>query len=443
MFFQKKNPVGKKDIHVLVLGNRGVGKTSLLATILYKNEMLRSIGIDFTADEDTGQLLDESIKGIENMFNMEDNIKVGGGIEGTTGFQDFRFRLKFTDKSWNEKTEFHIIFHDYAGGILADGEKEKQQYAMLKSYFLASRIVFILIDTPYLMEATGETAGEHNAKDQILTLFQEVGAMRTDQLLTLSQEVIEMSDGEIDQTLKIHKLFHEICEMGDGKMVAIVPTKCEYYLRNDQIVEVEDKIRREFNKLLSCIKQLNQAESEGKNKSKNDEKYKLYITPVQTVGGLEFCTMDNEKGELVANFRRTRPGSHFEPKNTDLLLLLCLRYVFENLLEYLPTKIEPKRRNKIIKSIEEYDGGKELEDCIAEYHKLETKNKKNKNDKELAECFRKMLQEFFSKYSNRKTIIDEICGQYDEIKDWHIINSNIKKLESDFESSFRQYFTQL
>lgn len=311
MFFQKKNPVGKKDIHVLVLGNRGTGKTSLLATTLYKNEMLRSIGIDFTADEDTGQLLKKSIDGIENMFNMEDNIKVGGGIEGTDDFQNFRFQLKFTDESWNEKTEFNIIFHDYAGSILADGEKDKR-YKKLRDYFLESQIVFILIDTPYLMETTGKTAGEHSAKDQILALFQEAGAV------------------------------------SDGKMVAIVPTKCEYYLRNDQIVEVEDKIRREFKQLLLCIKQSNQAEGEGKNKSKDAEKYKLYITPVQTVGGLEFCKMDNEKGELVAKFRRTRPGSHFEPKNTDLLLLLCLKYVFENLLEYLPTKIEPKRRNKII-----------------------------------------------------------------------------------------------
>lgn len=329
------------------------------------------------------------------MFNMEDNIKVGEGIEGTDDFQDFEFRLKFTDQSWNEKSEFNIIFHDYAGKVLSEGEKG-ENYEKLRKYFLESQIVYVLIDTPYLMEATGKTAGEHSAKEQILTLFQEVGAE------------------------------------SDGKMVAIVPTKCEYYLRNDQMTNVKDKIQRAFDELISYIKQLNKSGGEGK--------YKLYFTPVQTVGGLEYCKMKDEGGEQVATFRRTRPGSHFEPRNTDLLLLFCLKYVFENLFKYLTTQIEPQRRNKIIKSIEKSDDEKVLADCIKEYRSLETKNK---NNKELIEIFRQMLQAFFSEYSKRESIIGEICGQYDEIKDCHIIDSSKKKLEKDFESDFRQHFSQL
>lgn len=398
MWFRKKNKPVETDIEVLVLGNRGAGKTSLLATTLNETDRLELNGIDFKpADENTKALLKKSIDGIENMFKSKGRIEVGEGIEGTDGFQDFSFQLKFTDKSWNEASRFNIIFHDYAGGILAGGDKDKR-YKKLKEYFLRAQIVYILVDTPYLMEAKRKTIGEYSAKDEILALFddREENAVSVD------------------------------------KMVVIVPTKCEYYLQRDRFSDIEERIQKEFKELFQL------------NKAGEREKYKLCITPVQTVGGLEFCKMEDRDGRQAATYRRTKPGSQFKPENTDLLLVFCLEYLLGNFFEQMVTQIKPSKRNKIIKSIEKSDDRRELALYIDEYNETVAKNKKsgNKNSKEQADIFRRMMRSFFSVYGERETIINRICGQYAEIRDCYIIDMQQKELRDKYGKRFKQYFTE-
>ncbi len=403
MWFRKKNKPVNMDVEILVLGNRGAGKTSLLATTLNEMDKLDSSGIDFKpADEKTKALLKKSIDGIESMFNSKGRIEVGEGIEGTDGFQDFRFQLKFTDRSWNEASKFNLIFHDYAGGILAGGDKDKQ-YARLKEYFLRSQIVYILIDTPYLMEAKRKTIGEYSAKDEILALFDD----------------------------------EETTAKSADRMVVIVPTKCEYYLQRDRFSDIEDRIQREFKELFQL------------NKAGDKETYKLYITPVQTVGGLEFCRMEDKNGRQAATYRRTKPGSQFKPENTDLLLVFCLDYLLGNFFEQMVTQIKSSKRSKIIKSLEKSDDKRELAPRIDEYKDIADKNRKNrtKNTKRQAEkqqtdIFKQMMRVFFSEYGERESIIDKICGQYAEINDCYILYMEQKELRDMYGKRFKQHFTE-
>lgn len=402
MFWKKMHDSISKhtiaDIDILVLGNRGSGKTSLLATTLYNmNESLQSNGIILEpADEETDKRLKNSISEIENMFTSKGSVEVGEGIAGTDGFVDYSFQLTFTDESWNTTSDFSIKFHDYAGSILADGDKDKQ-YKELKEWFLKSQIVYILIDTPYLMESTRKTVAEYSAKDEILALFQRVGAD------------------------------------GANKMIALVPTKCEYYLRNSRISEIKDHIRTEFNEILSYINQLNKAEGR--------EKYKLYFTPVQTVGGLEFSRMENKEGRQVASFRRTKPNSQFKPVNTDLLLLFCIDYLFDCMFQQLAVQVKPKNRKNAVKSLSELDEENILSSYYEKYEKcISAKNKnKDETEKEAAEIFKDTLYAFFSEYGIRNSKIEKICKMYEEIHNCYIIYSSKKKLKDTSGKQFQQF----
>lgn len=401
MFWKKvfgsinKNTV--TDIDILVLGNRGSGKTSLLAATLYNmNELLQSNGIIFEAtDEETSSRLDNSISEIENMFTSKGIVEVGEGIAGTDGFIDYNFRLTFTDESWNTASGFNIKFHDYAGSILANGDKDKQ-YEILKEWFLKSQIIYILIDMPYFMEATRKTIVEYSAMDEILALFQRAGADSAD------------------------------------KMIAIVPTKCEYYLRNSRILDITNCIRTEFKEIMSHIGKLNKAEGR--------EKYKLYITPVQTVGGLEFSKMENREGKQVALFRRTKPNSQFKPVNTDLLLLFCMDYLFECFFKQMAAQVTPKTRTAIMTALSEEDDENVLSSYIEEYRNYIAVKK---NNDEAGEIFEKSLYMFFSEYGKREIKMKTICEPYGDVHNCYIIFNSKKKLEDNFGKRFRQQFTQL
>lgn len=409
MFWRKMHKGIKKhmmtEIDILVLGNRGSGKTSLLATTLYNmNESLQSNGIIFEpADEETDKRLKNSISEIENMFTSKGSMEVGEGIAGTDGFIDYGFRMAFTDDSWNVESDFSIRFHDYAGSILANGDKDKQ-YEELKKWFLKSQIVYILIDTPYLMESTRKTIAEYSAKDEILRLFQKAG------------------------------------DEGADKLIAIVPTKCEYYLRNGRATDVRDRIRAEFNEILSYIGQIN--------KKENREKYKLYITPVQTVGGLEFSRMENREGRQVASFRRTKPNSKFQPVNTDLLLLFCMDYLFDCMFLWTAVQVKPKIRKNAVESLSELDEEKILGRYMEEYVKCISNRDKRKEietetEKEAGEIFKNALYAFFSEYDKRESIIEKICKAYEDVHNCYIIFKSKKKLEDNFRNQFQQHFTQI
>ncbi|MCM1234639.1 MAG: hypothetical protein NC489_31440 [Ruminococcus flavefaciens] len=391
------------DIDILVLGNRGSGKTSLLSTTLYNmNELMQSNGIVFEAsDEETFRRLENSISEIKNMFTSNGIVEVGEGIAGTDGFIDYNFRLTFTDKSWNMASGFNIKFHDYAGSILSNGDKDKQ-YEVLKEWFVKSQIIYILIDAPYLMEATRKTITEYSAKNEILALFQKAGVDSAD------------------------------------KMIAIVPTKCEYYLRNSRALDITNHIRTEFKEIISCIGQLNKAEGR--------EKYKLYITPVQTVGGLEFSKMESRDGRQVALFRRTKPNSQFKPINTDLLLLFCMNYLFNSFFKQTVLQVKPKNRNAIMAFLIKSDDGNVLSNYSEKFDNyISVKNTKNKDEaeKEAGEIFKDALYVFFLEYGKRELKIQELCKQYEDIRNCYIVYSSKKKLEDNFGKRFRQEFTQL
>lgn len=399
MFWKKKSGKAKSsaigNIDILVLGNKGAGKTSLLAAMLYKKDKLEKYGIKFMPeDEETDKRLKQSISEMENMVTSEGDVKVGQGISGTDDFVDYNFSLEFTDQS---NCCFNIIFHDYEGGILTKGEGK--EYDKLKDVFLKSQVVFILIDTPYLMESTRKGFREQSAKDEILTLLQRLG-------------------GDYGK-----------------KLIAIVPAKCEYYLHNDRAFDVINQVRIEFDEILKCIDNLNNGDDE--------EKYKLYITPVQTTGGIEFSKMENEK----PLWRRTKPGSKFEPQNTDVLLLFCMNYLFDLFFRSSIERITLKNRKSVMEKLKSIDNTNKTKDYYEQYNKLiaqkKEKNKsKNEIEKESENILKEALYAFFEKY-DEETKIEKVCDIDQNVKKCHMIYCGKKEIIKNCGTSFKQHFTKI
>lgn len=375
-------------VDVLVLGVRGAGKTSLLATMLYdRNDLLKNKGLKFTADDDTKTRLKNAIDKMRDMVESGGELAIGEGLAGTVGLSDFNFQLKFEGNSWGETPDFRIAFHDYQGGILTGDTKDKD-YEKLAENFLKSQIVFILVDTPYLMEGDESLKKMYLAQDRILELFNDKG------------------------------------ENSGDKMIAFVPTKCEFYLRRNKGGEVKARIEKEFRDLFEKIRELN-----GKKK-----KYEVYFTPVQTIGGVEFTEIiEDEKGKR-ADFWRTKPGSQFKPENTDLLFLFCLKYLFGIFFQQSAAQITLRQMDPIKEKIEEMDEkSRKLDSDIEEYNKCKIEGQKK-------EIFGRLLRKFFSEYRNDRRILESVFDKDGKTKQCYIVDCGGKKLEEDFETEFRKNF---
>lgn len=392
----------RANIDVLILGNRAVGKTSLLATMLYKmNEQLRPNGITFeSADEETDRKLKESITKIEQMFLAEDSVGVGAGIDGTDRFEDYSFQLSFMDDSDETKKElssFKLIFHDHEGSVLADGDKGGWQYQQLREKFVQSRVIYVLVEAPYLMELSKrDEIAEISAKREILKLFQELGD-----------------------------------DCGE-KLIVVVPTKCEYYLRNNRRAELNDKLQREFKDLIDYVSRIN--------KAGDRQKIRLYVTPVQTVGGLEFARMKYIEGVgSVPDFRRTMPNSGFDPRHTDLLLLFCMEYLLDCFFDEAAKSVSVRDMKATVEKMRRQDDENKLGDSYIVWDELKQNGVDKKKQKAL---FRNMLYYFFQEYNDKESVIKSICGD-ETVQKCQKLYFSKRKIDDGFSKQFEQHFAEI
>lgn len=398
LFKRRKNKkADTENAHILVLGNRGSGKTSLLATMLYNMDETYNPagGISLKSnDEKTKNRLAKSVSDMEKMFTSKGELEVGDGIMGTNEFADYNFQLSFTDEETGETlSNFDIVFHDYAGGVLSK-EKSGRQHEKLQELFLKSKVIYILVDTPYLMEVKSKMLEEYSAKKEILELFQMLQDDPTERLL------------------------------------AFVPTKCEFYLRNGRIDEVKKRIQSEFKEIISYIDELN----------KKKPRYRVYFTPVQTTGGIEFCRMDKQDDVVKEIFRRTKPNSRFEPVNTDLLLLLCMDYLFGDFFGYAIQEIPKRSRKRIIKKLGKMDKMEGTDYTQQVKKKKNGKIGSNVTDKELGDA----LYHFFAENDgNRQSRIEQITKLQNAEKCYKVFEGRRKIRDGQAGEQFEKYFTEI
>lgn len=248
------------SLKVLMMGGRRCGKTSALASLF--DQMINGATNQFltVSDNTVSQNKDgESIDTLHhkkyellNLFRNLSNNKfvVDSGL--TKHFWDYKLKVQIPGTSKSMYIDFRDIPGEYCDpNIPAFQEIEK--------YVRECDVYVVVVDTPYLMSNN-----------------------------TAVREAACLSDG-------IHRLLTNVdLNSNELKQVIFVPIKCEYWMKNDKINEVNEKIREVYS---ASIRHLQAS-----------RKTEMSIIPIQTAGDIVFTELtqsynvvNTDTGKIVHN----------------------------------------------------------------------------------------------------------------------------------------------
>lgn len=287
------------------VGPRGVGKTSLLASMYeqIKKNCISSVLVDIHSPlgEKTKPLLD---KAHEQMLEMLEETETGAivsletGIRGSTDAKVFEFIGKNTVKdtdfvSLTKFKEFYYTFH--------------------------------LTDMPGTWYATDAT---NVHKDEVREVLKEslVSFLAVDASALMKGGATNM---RVNKCSHIDEWYRAAAtQLGAAKhTVVIVLSRCEKYW-NEKTMMVE-KLREVYGGMIAALKQAG---------------VRVYVTWVKTVGGLEFSHFDTERledGSKRSVPRFTRTGD-YEPENCATPLQLALHHGLQRAVEAIPVDVWAK-----------------------------------------------------------------------------------------------------
>lgn len=284
------------SLKVLMMGGRRCGKTSALASLF--DQMINGATNQFltVSDKtDNSQNKDgESIDALHdkkyellNLFQNLSNNKfvVDSGL--TKHFWDYKLKVQIPGTSRSMYIDFRDIPGEYC-------EPTSTQFTQIEDYVRTCDVYVIVIDTPYLMSNN-----------------------------IAVREAACLSDG-------IHRLLTNVdLNSNELKQVIFVPIKCEYWMKNDKINEVNDKIRKVYS---ASIKHLQAS-----------KKTEMSIIPIQTAGDIIFTELtqsynvvNTDTGKIVHNkcakisnkIVRLQDGNNY-PLQPNETLVEDLKSIFE------------------------------------------------------------------------------------------------------------------
>lgn len=260
-------------INCTMLGARGVGKTSLLAS-MYKE--LKQILQDFdklsiASDGKTAAQLQDRIGELENLANETICKVVVDGIEGTKDERWFGFEMARPGEMPHTK----INFCDFPGGWLNSDSPNLHRVERLCE---KSHAIMLAIDTPPLIEKEGQFNEFANRKSQIIEILKKT-----------------VNDKE-------------------PRLIILAPVRCEKYLQDKALKKsLLEIVKKQYSELIAHFRRL--------------ENVCLAVIPVQTVGCLQFYSMEFENEKLAKiRFRKRRPDAKYLPVNCEQPLMLLLSF---------------------------------------------------------------------------------------------------------------------
>ena len=250
------------DFHILMIGPRRAGKSSVLSAMLKSIERLGlQTGFTFEADSDTKSIMRSKLSNLEMLYVMHAKdpetpfSTLLGEEEGqeyskmTGDCIGYRFELSFVGKKQNDT--YTVEFTDIPGEHM-ENELEGEGSTIIDR-FMKSNVVVVAVDSPALMEGkekggVGEFHRMVNIPDSVYNVI-SVGDCRIREQLTQKQK------------------------MGP-KMILFVPLKCEKYYHAGTMEELNRRVKIGYRSVFSFLEGCSE--------------YTVAITPILTLGDIVF-----------------------------------------------------------------------------------------------------------------------------------------------------------
>lgn len=147
-------------INISMIGPRGAGKTSLLATLFkYIEENIKPKHFDIILDEDSEKRIKRfkgSLQIIKNAENGADVSSKIGALDPTQNIQTFKFFINFKKENNDKKKTIVVslpfVIMDVPGGVVEEETKSKQLFEEFKKHLADSSVLLIPFDSMLYMQ---------------------------------------------------------------------------------------------------------------------------------------------------------------------------------------------------------------------------------------------------------------------------------------------------
>lgn len=318
----KELKMAKNDvcINVMMLGGRRCGKTSVLASIEEQfDKVFGRTNLTIKALDDDTLITLENKKSEANKLYRTYKLNEPFVVDNNPSDQINEYELSVELKS-RKNGRIYMKFYDYPGEWLKDKSHSSELNAIMKK----CNVFIIAIDTPGLMEDDAPEDTNYSS--------------------------------HIGSFLKNSDQFKE----KKSSMILFVPLKCEYYIRNNKMNEVCEKVRMKYEKIINHVYN---------DFIKNTE---MSIIPIQTLGNVQFARYEDQKAfyKFIPDDNGKRPVKP-QPTNCEIPAVLILMYLLR--LAYISKSKKEGILDKIFAPIlQSFFKMPSAEDFLNEYETLKS-----------------------------------------------------------------------
>lgn len=280
----KKN----KEYHITMLGGRGVGKTSLLATVYGEFESHiehMDSKLALRLNHSTSLQLNDKLSELKSTIrtNFLDDYTSSGG-SGDKRSYEVDMQL-----SSGKKSDMKLVFNDFPGSWYEEGDHQTEILESLAS----STVVLWVLDTAALMaKGKGDESYDYMINKSGL----------------LKNTLITAIDQTDEKTKKYKKLF------------LFIPVKCESW-NNSNPCEDNKKLINEIEQIFKpFIKAIKDKDSEQKY-------FAVAIVPVHTLGGIQFERLERASDGKPKFIYSCKENSGYAPRYAEQILAYSLSYL--------------------------------------------------------------------------------------------------------------------
>jgi len=271
-------------LHITMLGARGVGKTSLLASVYSQFERhTDQLHLQLSPDHATSNELNDRLAALES--SLDDHIVTGPSNTGDMRTFEFGVGLPF------KTADMSLTFRDYPGAWVSSDSKAVTDYIRM------SDVIIWAIDTAALKSNKGQYSESINSVGKITEFFK-----------------------------------HALKNLPDNekKLILLVPMKCETwvafpgYPNLQEIKLLRTLIEDKWSNLVNMLKTIDP----------KAEKFALALIPVQTLGNVKYAyTDDSDPANPKFVFTRTSREHPYQPKHVEQILNYSLAFLIRRYME--------------------------------------------------------------------------------------------------------------